>query len=169
MLSSRQPWRLSCAKFSPSLSLHQFWPSPTRTPWPTGPAPSTCTATRASMVLGLRLNMSSQTAQYSPSLTSATLPSILRGAGLRLTWKLAALPRPSNAFKATFRARSFASSRITRRSKASTKREITMLAVDLVSHRVPLHPRVPQRQRQRKGRFPVPFARACHGTRPHCT
>ena len=36
---SRPPWRLSCAKFSPSLPLHQLWSSPTGTPWPTAPVP----------------------------------------------------------------------------------------------------------------------------------
>ena len=69
----------------------------------------------------------------------------------------------SNAFEDTSGARSFASSRITRRSKASAKWETTMRESSggsRVSHRVRLQPRVPQGQRQRKCRFPVPFARA---------
>ena len=49
-----------------------------------------------------------------------------RGTGPRLTWKLAALSGPSNAFEATYGARTFASSRITRRSKALAKWGITM-------------------------------------------
>ena len=52
--------------------------------------------------------------------------SILRVTGLRLTWKLASWVGPSNAFEATAGARSFASSRITRRSKALAKWVITM-------------------------------------------
>ena len=32
ILSSRPPWRFSCAKCSPSLPLHQFWFFPTGTP-----------------------------------------------------------------------------------------------------------------------------------------
>ena len=69
------------------LAAPPIWSSPTGTLWPTAPAPSMGTATLASTVLALRLN---GTARCSPSLTSAALPSILRGAGLRLTWELAA-------------------------------------------------------------------------------
>ena len=50
---------------------------------------------------------SNRTGQYGPSLTSAALPSIPRGTGLRSTWKLAALSRPSNGFEATSGARRF--------------------------------------------------------------
>ena len=103
----------------PELAAPPILVYPTGTPWTTAPAPSTCTATTASAVLLLRLNRSSRTAQCSPSLTSAALPSILRGTGQRLTWKLAALSGPLNSFEATSGARSFASSRITRRSRAS--------------------------------------------------
>ena len=68
-----------------------FLSSPTGTPLPTAPGPSTRTpATRASTVLVLRLNRSSRAAQCGPSLTSAALPSILRGTGLHSIWKLAA-------------------------------------------------------------------------------
>ena len=97
---------------SPSLPLHQFWSSPTETPWPTAPIPSTCTATRASTVFVLRSNRSKRTAQFGPSFTSAALPSI--PTKLRATLKLAALSGPSNASEATFGARSFAYFRITK-------------------------------------------------------
>ena len=75
--------------------------------------------------LELHLNRSNRTAQCDPSLTSAALPSILRGTRPRLTWKLAALSGPSNDFEATYGARRFASSRITRRLKALTEWGIT--------------------------------------------
>ena len=74
---------------------------------------------------GPHLNRSNRTAQCGPLLTPAALPSILSGTGLRLTWKLAALSGPSNAREATYGARCFASSRITRHSKALAKWGIT--------------------------------------------
>ena len=54
------------------------------------------------------------------------LPPIFNATGLGLTSKLAALSGPSNACEATYRARRFAPSRITRRSKALAKWGITM-------------------------------------------
>ena len=103
-----------------------------------------CTTTRASTVWGLRLNRSSPTAQYGPSLTSVALSSIPRGTGLRSTLKLAALSGPSNAFEVTFEVR----------MKASAKWEITMRESSggSSSHHARPHPRAPQGQRQRQCR-----------------
>ena len=114
-----------------------------------------------------RIYVSGAALECGQSLTSAALPSIPKGTELRSTWKLAALSGPSNAFEATFGARRFGSFGITMHSKALAKWETTMHeSRDSSSFSPRRHPRISQGKRLRKCRFPVPFGRACHGTRP---
>ena len=93
-----------------------------------------------------------------------------------VAWRsLALVPHrlSSNAIEATYEARSFASTRITRRSKALAKWGVTMressggLSFSSRSTIPSSTARVPQEQRQLKCRFPIPLSRACHGPRPH--
>ena len=117
--------------------------------------------------LVLRMNRSSRTAQCDPSPTSAALPSIPRGTRLRSTLTLVALSGLSNAFEATSGARSFASSRITRRSKASAKWEATTRESSSGSCLSPRSTTPSSTARSEPTEKPISchVSRVCHGTR----
>ena len=117
----------------------------------------------------LRWRRRRQMGRCGSTLISAALPLIQRGNGLRLTWKLAALSGPSNAFEATSEAPSFASCRTIRRSKALVKWEITMCEPSGGSSFLPYSttPSSTPSASPTEIPFPVSFARVCHRTRPH--
>ena len=114
---------------------------------------------------GARAHRQSQAPQCGPLRISTALPSVSRGTELGSWQHCLGHQTPSSLPLGHEVSHSFGSpgAREHRQSEAPQR---ARPVVARVSHRVRLHTRVRQGQRQRKCRFRIPLARACHRTGP---